>query len=896
MAAALVAVAGLGEAIEAVDAGLAVKDFPAATASLVSLEKHLVRLEEKGAAAQGGGGDTVPSASLGPLPVEAPMGPLVRLVRQQSLLRRAEAAASLRTLWRFAVTVDEAVLPPPGGSASSCGCEVVVHVSLEGLVAGHALERPLVLGALVAALERLEDGSMDELLGASLDQLEDRLLLPLLRDATRDLHAIAAAEAANPGAALTFDEPLPAVACAPHDGPGEEVPTGCRHTLVFTPSPAPVARMAASAAAPAPLAVAEAAAGPGRKPKGAQRVAVASAPEPVPAPGLFGDPRLGPKLRRLLCLLRDLFTCLDFIAARALGGSLRYAAKAGKRLLADPAKAAAAPCDHAGHTVASSKITAPPAATNAGGGEAPGAAQVRAAMSLAAFLRAPVPASSAGGGREAGIFRKALFGAVEAVAGYDSEGGGLGTVELGALRTGCAELERRLDDLGFLADLPPDDHQDGCALATAAAAAEQQQAGSSALAASVGLPCAPLSVLVAKLPAAWAAKRRGRVLELCRRRMLTTDYHNSMDAAEVVGGCGGLAVGTRDKGGEKGGEGSPLEFPACQVTAVAAGVLRAVHETMALAIRANAEALASQTLFRTAREVLDLFRAVVPQRYAEGIASLPRLAALFHNDCLLLSHASLTLAHPYRPSLPAPLHKTATFVDLAQPLRSLGEQALQRQVAAQMVQLDDFNKGVAWIQDDDEPQDGDDGPAATAAAAAAARGSPPEAAVAACLHHLHHLANLWQPVLSRRVYRLCMGRLLEHATTPLLKAVLGARDIAESATHRIHAALGDLGRAKDALLGPDGDPVRIAVGDEAGAASSAAGASDCCDSEEGLGAWWLRLCTVRDLMVWRLDEINEHLAQGTFRHLSAEELCRLLEALFEDSPKLQRTLTAVRQA
>ena len=80
-------------------------------------------------------------------------------------------------------------------------------------------------------------------------------------------------------------------------------------------------------------------------------------------------------------------------------------------------------------------------------------------------------------------------------------------------------------------------------------------------------------------------------------------------------------------------------------------------------------------------------RQVVPQRHSDGLATLPRLAALFHNDCLLLAHAALTLAHGYRQALPAPLNKTATCVDLAPPLRLLGEQVLQRQVGASLTPL-----------------------------------------------------------------------------------------------------------------------------------------------------------------------------------------------------------------
>jgi Centromere/kinetochore Zw10 len=41
--------------------------------------------------------------------------------------------------------------------------------------------------------------------------------------------------------------------------------------------------------------------------------------------------------------------------------------------------------------------------------------------------------------------------------------------------------------------------------------------------------------------------------------------------------------------------------------------------------------------------VVELFRAVVPARHGEQIASVPRLAALFHNDCAFLAHHAATV-------------------------------------------------------------------------------------------------------------------------------------------------------------------------------------------------------------------------------------------------------------
>jgi hypothetical protein len=221
------------------------------------------------------------------------------------------------------------------------------------------------------------------------------------------------------------------------------------------------------------------------------------------------------------------------------------------------------------------------------------------------------------------------------------------------------------------------------------------------------------------------------------------------------------------------------------------------------------------------------------------------------------------------------------------------------------VQLDDFLRECKhWVplddeeDDDDEDVDGGDGSAAKRVAA----GNTAETAIRQCLFHLHHLANLWQPVLGRDVYRLCMARLLRHATNPLVSAVLSATDIAEAATVRLHALFATLVSSHAALFGGSAH-----VGGNSGGASlvneAAVSSGDAKDGDDedvegggGLGAWWVRLCTLKELMVWRLDDINEQLAQGTFRHFSADELAGLLEALFENSAKLKRTLTAVRQA
>jgi len=417
-----------------------------------------------------------------------------------------------------------------------------------------------------------------------------------------------------------------------------------------------------------------------------------------------------------------------------------------------------------------------------------------------------------------GEFLRALCAVLEVA----TESHDLKDVEV--LKVAVSECEQRLFDLGYLADLPAS--QKECDI----------------LGVRSSLPSCPLSIFVAKLPVVWANRMREEVLEGMRAQLVSGDYHNSVDSDG--------ALNSTNTPTDSNSHASPLHFPSCQVTATCAELLRAAHRTLEAAC-AQTDSLPAATLFRTARELLDLFRAVVPQRHSEALASLPRLAALFHNDCMFLSHASLTLAHPYRSRLPAPLNKTATCVDLAPVLREVGEQTLLKQIAVQQVQLDTFTLDVVWVPEDDAPCDRN-----------------PETAVKGLVFHLHHLAHLWQPCLSDQVYGKVMSRLLKHATMPLLEAILSAQDIAESTTHRLFSVLTDLCKAKEALIG----------------------------SDLKLGEWWSRLCALKNLLVWSLDDINEQLSSGTFRNFSSLELCHILEALFEQTEKLERTLIAVRKA
>ena len=53
-------------------------------------------------------------------------------------------------------------------------------------------------------------------------------------------------------------------------------------------------------------------------------------------------------------------------------------------------------------------------------------------------------------------------------------------------------------------------------------------------------------------------------------------------------------------------------------------------------------------LYHTARDVVDVFRAIVPTLFGSTINAVPRLALLFHNDCLYIAHSLVAIGHEFR--------------------------------------------------------------------------------------------------------------------------------------------------------------------------------------------------------------------------------------------------------
>ena len=141
---------------------------------------------------------------------------------------------------------------------------------------------------------------------------------------------------------------------------------------------------------------------------------------------------------------------------------------------------------------------------------------------------------------------------------------------------------------------------------------------------------------------AYSENRRSQILNRARSILVNTDYHNSVQVGKFVPPP--AEPGTIEHLNE-----DPLNlfaFHRCSISTTAQKTLELVRQTLDEAIQpemaVELDALPPM-LYRASREVLDLFRAMVPTLYASEIGSIPRMAAILHNDCVYLAHEASLL-------------------------------------------------------------------------------------------------------------------------------------------------------------------------------------------------------------------------------------------------------------
>jgi len=378
-----------------------------------------------------------------------------------------------------------------------------------------------------------------------------------------------------------------------------------------------------------------------------------------------------------------------------------------------------------------------------------------------------------------------------------------------------------------------------------------------------------LSTLPSTFEQKYVDYRRCVLLNEARDMLVNNDYHNTVQVGEDVhrntedealGICDGMAVFKLHK--------SSVSNTAFKVMTTCRQIMDEAVEQQSAPELSPLSSLPA-TLYRTAREVLDLFRAIIPVTHGHAVANVPRTAAVLHNDCVFLAHHCLTLGLEYKDKFPEVaaaddargklLRQTCMFVDMVPLFRDLADRSLGDMLDAQAKQLTVLVGERVTLMGEALRSD-----------EILAEWSDAETALEAGLYHLRHLSQAWKPILSYDILNRSMCYLVDVMFTLFLDQVAKASDISASACQFVHALFLKATHDVEALLDNGGDTSGSRV--------------------------WDRFSAVGRFMDMSLADIQVALADTSmFRSVTGPELSRLVTSCFDDSPKrraLLKTLAA----
>ena len=275
------------------------------------------------------------------------------------------------------------------------------------------------------------------------------------------------------------------------------------------------------------------------------------------------------------------------------------------------------------------------------------------------------------------------------------------------------------------------------------------------------------------------------------------DYHNSVQISDCAEKETSVSATGKGKGKGKGvgltcGESDESFFslPSCQITVSVQRLVQMAHHTLGEACLAQSSCV--DILLHTARDVLNLFRALVPTIHADALANDPRMAALFHNDCIYIAHHMLTIGHHYRdrslllkcclfstdlscrlPKSDLVNDKQSTFIgmiDLVPSFRQLGSRVLFAQVSRQKSKL-----SIALAQMPSYNSEVDEQSFVKI-----------ESFLKKILFEFTQLGSLWRNVLPTSLYHGILGELVDIILLLMIQRVQSLKHIATETSHRLY--------------------------------------------------------------------------------------------------------------
>ena len=276
------------------------------------------------------------------------------------------------------------------------------------------------------------------------------------------------------------------------------------------------------------------------------------------------------------------------------------------------------------------------------------------------------------------------------------------------------------------------------------------------------------------------------------------------------------------------------------------------------------------SLYQVARQVLDLYRVIVPVRYGKEVAQVPRTAAIFYNDCVYFAHHCHSLGLEYREKFPesasftADLHRICIFVDKVPLFREMADRCMRDMLDRQSHQIQELVRPRIPLLSK-----------ALQSAEIVAEWADAETGLNAALYHIQHLSQQWKPILSKQTFHSTVGYLAHVTFSLLLEPVLSATSFSQDACEFVHDLFGKaLDRVQSLLelsIQHNEDELKTVV------------------------PTWHRFKAVGMFMDMTLNDVEAALSRGVFAHVTGHELSHLLTAVFDESRRQQELLKLVKR-
>lgn len=170
--------------------------------------------------------------------------------------------------------------------------------------------------------------------------------------------------------------------------------------------------------------------------------------------------------------------------------------------------------------------------------------------------------------------------------------------------------------------------------------------------------------------------------------------------------------------------------------------------------------------YHTARDVLLLFKAIVPVKLEKQIDTISQEAIILHNDFIFLSQEMFALAFEYRSDFPVNVKEIAVFADIAPYFRQMAEDILQKQVQLANLSLKKAIDCANGYQNTHEMQ----------------HYTLAEFSIVQVTFILEKMHILWKPFLPMSAYKRCMCEIMDTVFSRIAYDILLLDDIAPEET------------------------------------------------------------------------------------------------------------------